>query len=333
MGVREVPHTLPGSATDLRSGTLPGMSLTEEMRRRLQELIAADDVVLFMKGNRARPQCGFSAAVVEVLDGLVPSYKTVDVLSDPEIRDGIKELSSWPTIPQLYVRGEFIGGSDIVREMHGAGELEAVLGVTAKPVTPPNITVSERAVAAFREAAAEAGPGEAIRIIISPRFEHELAIEAPRKGDVEVEVAVGLRFVLDRMSAGRAEGLRFDHVDMGGQSGFKIENPNAPPSVQQIGPGELQARLAAGPVHLYDVRSPQEREIARIEGATLLDMHARDQILALDRDTPLVFHCHHGGRSQQAAEYFLGQGFTKVANLRGGIDAWSVEVDPSVPRY
>jgi monothiol glutaredoxin len=128
------------------------MPLTEDLRGRLQELIAADEVVLFMKGNRARPQCGFSAAVVEVLDGLVPSYKTVDVLSDPEIRDGIKELSSWPTIPQLYVRGEFIGGSDIVREMHGSGELETLLGVTAKPVQPPSITVSERAAAAFREA-------------------------------------------------------------------------------------------------------------------------------------------------------------------------------------
>ena len=309
------------------------MPLTEEMRRRLQELIAADDVVLFMKGNRARPQCGFSAAVVEVLDGLVPAYKTVDVLSDPEIRDGIKELSSWPTIPQLYVRGEFVGGSDIVREMHGAGELEGLLGVTARPVTPPTITVSERAAAAFREAAAEAGPGEAIRLIISPRFEHELAIEAPKKGDVEVEFGAGLRFVLDRMSAARAEGLRFVYVEQGGQAGFKIENPNAPAQVQQIGPSELQARMTAGPVQLFDVRSPQEREIAKIAGATLLDVQARDQILALERDTPLVFHCHHGGRSQQAAEYFLGEGFTKVANLRGGIDAWSVEVDPTVPRY
>ena len=81
------------------------------------------------------------------------------------------------------------------------------------------------------------------------------------------------------------------------------------------------------------MRTPQEREIARIEGSTLLDMPARDRILALERDTPLVFHCHHGVRSQQAAEYFLAQGFTRVANLRGGIDAWSVEVDPTVPRY
>jgi monothiol glutaredoxin len=310
----------------------PGMPLSEELRRRLQEMVAADEVVLFMKGTRSRPQCGFSAAVVETLDGLLPKYSTVDVLSDPDIRDGIKELSSWPTIPQLYVRGEFVGGADIVREMHGSGELETLLGVTAKPVDPPHITVSERAAAVFREATADAGPDDVIRLTISPRFEHDLGVEPPRPGDVTVEVD-GLRFALDRMSAARAGGLSFDFVEQNGQAGFKIENPNAPPSVQQIGAAELQARLAAGPVHLYDVRTPQEREIARIEGSTLLDMPARDRILALDRDTPLVFHCHHGVRSQQAAEYFLAQGFTRVANLRGGIDAWSSEVDPKVPRY
>ena len=172
------------------------MPLSEEMRGRLQGLIAADAVVLFMKGTRARPQCGFSAAVVEILDGLVPSYTTVDVLADPEVREGIKELSAWPTIPQLYVGGEFIGGADIVREMHASGELEAALGVTARPVTPPRITISARAAEVFREAAADAGPGEAIRLTISPRFEHDLVIEAARPGDVEVEV-LGLRIVLD----------------------------------------------------------------------------------------------------------------------------------------
>ncbi|HEY0132669.1 MAG TPA: Grx4 family monothiol glutaredoxin [Nannocystis sp.] len=309
------------------------MPISEELRSRLQAMITADEVVLFMKGNRARPQCGFSAAVVATLDSLVPNYRTVDVLSDPEVREGIKELSSWPTIPQLYVRGEFVGGADIVREMQASGELEGLLGADNKgPVTPPRITVSKRAAEVFREATADAGPDDAIRLTITPRFEHDLGVEPPRPGDVTVE-AEGIRFLLDRMSAARAEGLSFDFVEQNGQAGFKIENPNAPPSVQQMEPAELKARMAAGPVRLYDVRSPQEREIARIEGATLLDEATRDEILALERDTPLVFHCHHGGRSQQAAQYFLDQGFTRVANLRGGIEAWSREVDPGVPRY
>jgi monothiol glutaredoxin len=96
----------------------------EATRQRIQALIDSDRVVLFMKGSRAMPQCGFSARAVDILDRLVPDYTTVDVLQDPEIRQGIKDFSSWPTIPQLYVGGEFVGGSDIVAELDASGELK-----------------------------------------------------------------------------------------------------------------------------------------------------------------------------------------------------------------
>src|SRR5262249_40366325 len=79
-------------------------------RKRIDQIVASDRVVLFMKGTREMPQCGFSAAVVQILDSLVPEYTTVDVLADPRIREGIKAYSSWPTIPQLYLGGEFVGG-------------------------------------------------------------------------------------------------------------------------------------------------------------------------------------------------------------------------------
>lgn len=308
------------------------MPLTEEMKRRLGELIAADEVVLFMKGDRLRPQCGFSAGVVAALDSRVADYTTVDVLADPELRDGIKEFTQWPTIPQLYVRGEFVGGADIVREMVTSGELDRLLAAQARPVKTPTITVTPAAVAAFREAFGEGGPDEVIRIEISPGFEHGLAIEPARPDDLRVDVE-GLRFAVARLSAGRADGLSFDFVTQRGEAGFKIENPNAPPQVQQIGPRDVKARLAAGPVHLFDVRTPQEREIARIEPSVLLDERARETILALGRDTPLVFYCHHGVRSHAAAEFFLRQGFKNVASMAGGIEAWSNEVDASVPRY
>jgi monothiol glutaredoxin len=95
---------------------------------RIKDVIASSDVVLFMKGVPAAPQCGFSAAVVQILSSLAVPFKSVDVLSDPQIREGIKTFSNWPTIPQLYVKGEFLGGSDIVREMFQAGELKALLG-------------------------------------------------------------------------------------------------------------------------------------------------------------------------------------------------------------
>ena len=101
---------------------------------RIKDLISSNDVVLFMKGVPAAPQCGFSASVVQILSGLNVPFKGVDVLSDPFIREGIKTFSNWPTIPQLYVKGEFLGGADIVREMAQAGELTALLndkGITA----------------------------------------------------------------------------------------------------------------------------------------------------------------------------------------------------------
>ncbi len=94
---------------------------------RIKDLITRNDVMLFMKGVPAAPQCGFSAAVVQILTKLEVPFESVDVLSDPFIREGIKEFSSWPTIPQLYVKGEFIGGCDIIREMFQAGELTSLL--------------------------------------------------------------------------------------------------------------------------------------------------------------------------------------------------------------
>jgi len=101
--------------------------MNDATRERIDGLVKGHPVMLFMKGNRQRPQCGFSATVVQILDSLLPEYQTVDVLADPEIREGIKEYSSWPTVPQLYVSGEFQGGCDIVIEMYQNGELQEKL--------------------------------------------------------------------------------------------------------------------------------------------------------------------------------------------------------------
>ncbi len=89
--------------------------------------IRDNDVVLYMKGTPVFPQCGFSAAVVQILTQMGVKFKGIDVLTDPSLRQGVKEYSDWPTIPQLYVKGEFVGGCDIVREMHESGELKQVL--------------------------------------------------------------------------------------------------------------------------------------------------------------------------------------------------------------
>jgi monothiol glutaredoxin len=98
-----------------------------DTNRRIDEIVRSKDVVLFMKGTALFPQCGFSSRAVAILDHLGVQFDTVDVLQDPEVRQGIKAYSDWPTIPQLYVKGEFVGGSDIMTEMFEAGELQQLL--------------------------------------------------------------------------------------------------------------------------------------------------------------------------------------------------------------
>ena len=101
--------------------------LDETTRDRIQTEVDGNDVLLFMKGTPVFPQCGFSAAVIQVLSHFQIKFSSVNVLEDPDIRDGIKQYSDWPTIPQLYVKGEFVGGCDIIREMYETGELKTFL--------------------------------------------------------------------------------------------------------------------------------------------------------------------------------------------------------------
>jgi len=98
-----------------------------DARARIEEVVKNNDVVLFMKGTPLFPQCGFSSRAIAILDHLGVKYESVDVLQDPEIRAGIKDYSDWPTVPQLYVKGEFLGGSDIMMEMFQAGELQTLV--------------------------------------------------------------------------------------------------------------------------------------------------------------------------------------------------------------
>ena len=101
--------------------------MSNSVHDRIQSEVSGNDVLLFMKGTPVFPQCGFSAATVGILTNLGVKFKAIDVLKDPEIRQGIKEFSNWPTIPQLYVKGEFVGGCDIIREMYEADELAPFL--------------------------------------------------------------------------------------------------------------------------------------------------------------------------------------------------------------
>ena len=299
----------------------------------IDQLVKTNDVILFMKGTRTAPQCGFSATVVGILDDYLDEYPTVNVLDDPAIRQGIKDYSSWPTIPQLYVKGEFVGGCDIVKEMEQAGELSEVLGAEMQEITPPEVALTEAAVQALSKF--HDGDGDmSVRVQISGRFEYGMDFDAQKPRDIVVE-APGIKLLLDRASAKRADGMTIDFVPAKGleQGGFKIDNPNEPPKVQQLPAKQLKQWMDDGkPMEVFDVRPAAEREVAAIAGTRALE-DDKDLLPKLEQDTVLVFFCHHGMRSQQAAEHCLRLGFKHVYNLAGGIDAWSREIDADVPRY
>ncbi len=103
------------------------MALTPELKKQIEDTLRENTVVVYMKGTKSFPQCGFSATVAEVMKRLGVDFKDVNVLADPAIREGIKEFSSWPTVPQVYVKGKFVGGCDIVRDMYESGELEPLI--------------------------------------------------------------------------------------------------------------------------------------------------------------------------------------------------------------
>lgn len=307
--------------------------LDEDLKTRIQDLIAKHQVVLFMKGNKHIPQCGFSAAVVQTLKSLEVEFETVNVLADPALREGIKAFSEWPTIPQLYIRGEFVGGSDIVKELHASGELHALLGVKPKVVAPPTITVTDAAFAAFRGASGDAEADDALRLAIDARFQNDLYFGPKAADDVVVTTSNGITIAMDPATAARANGLVIDFVQTPAGMGFKLDNPNAPPAVRTMRVEELSAQLQRGEaLHLVDVRTEEEHEKANVPGFRLLDLQYGRELEALPKSAKLVFMCHHGVRSMAAAERFLERGFTNVWNVAGGIDAWSA-MDPSVPRY
>jgi monothiol glutaredoxin len=103
--------------------------MTPELKSRIEQLVNSNKILVFMKGSKLMPMCGFSNNVVQILNTLGVPYQTVDILEDPEIRQGIKEYSNWPTIPQIYINGEFVGGSDIAIELYQSGELQQLVEV------------------------------------------------------------------------------------------------------------------------------------------------------------------------------------------------------------
>ena len=308
------------------------MALEPALRERIETLLAQNPVVLFMKGMPGAPQCGFSAKACGILDSVGVAYTGVNVLADPDIRDGIKVFGDWPTIPQLYVNGELVGGSDILSGLMESGELFGLLGVPEPDRTPPQIEITPVAVEKIRAAMADADD-LVLHLTIGPRYESQFHLAPAEAGDI-VAHAHGLGVHFDLASAQRARGIAVDWVENVHGAGLSIRNPNAPPPVKSLSVHELRERIAAGDITVIDVRPPAARAMAPFpERHEVAEESTRARLEALPKDRAIAFLCHHGSSSRQDAEHFRGMGFTDVYNVEGGIDAWSVHIDASVPRY
>jgi monothiol glutaredoxin len=307
------------------------MSLDPALRARIESVLSANPVVLFLKGTPEAPQCGFSAKTAAALDATGATYAHVNVLADPEIRDGIKLYGDWPTIPQLYIHGELVGGCDIVTQMAASGELHAALGLPAPDRTPPQITITDAAAEMLKQALANAGEGYALQIEVDQGFNARLQL-APVESTAIATEAAGIRAQFDLVSAQRARGLTIDWADDARGKGLIIDNPNAPAKVKPLTPAQVRERVLAGSVTLVDVRPADERSEAEVPVAHQHFDAGMAALEALPKDTALAFICKAGGRSAQAAEHFRTLGFRDLYNVTGGITAWA-DLDAAVPRY
>jgi monothiol glutaredoxin len=307
------------------------MSLNEAVREKIESHVKGSKVVLFMKGTPKQPMCGFSARTVAALDSVWPDYAAVNVLEDEEIRDGIKVYSNWPTIPQLYIDGELVGGCDIVLGMLNSGELHRVLGLEEPDRTPPEMTVTDAAAEKIREAM-QGHEGIALHFEVNANWESQFSLAPAQAGQIAVE-SNGITVMMDITTAQRVNGAVIDWVKSLTGEGLSIHLPAAPPAVRQMSVQELAERLKTDTILLVDVRGAEDRAKASIAAAVVLDELMMDRLAQMPRDTELAFICHTGNTSLGAAEHFRKQGYTRVHNVGGGIDAWSLEIDPTVPRY
>lgn len=307
------------------------MSLSDATRDKIEQQIQGNKVVLFMKGTPQQPMCGFSARTVAALDSLTKDYVSVNVLEDPEIREGIKVYGNWPTIPQLYIDGELVGGCDIVLGMLNSGELHESLGMDAPDRTSPEITITDRAAEQIREAM-QGHEGVVLHFHVDANWDSGFNL-APPEGHEIVTQSNGIELYMDIATAQRAKGGSIDWISSMQGEGLAIDLPEAPAPVRQMTVQELAEKLRAGGIMLIDVRSAEERAKASIEGSVALDEDLMTRLDQMPKDTELAFLCHHGNASQGAAEYFRKRGFVTVSNVSGGIAAWSAEIDPAVPTY
>ena len=299
------------------------MSLDSAVRERIEQQIASHNVFLYMKGTPKMPQCGFSAKTAGMLDSLLEGdYASFNVLEDETIREGIKVFGDWPTIPQLYVNGELIGGCDIITEMYNAGELHELMGMEAPDRTPPEIEITDLAAEKINEFLANY-PDQHLHFSVGSDWQAQFQV-GPKSGQEIESSSNGLTVLMDLATANRARGAKIDWtVSMQGE-GLSLDLPGAPAPVKDMTPDELQTRMNAGERFMViDTRPEADRKAQPLDFARDLDAELMAELKDVDTMLPLVFVCAHGISSRAVAEHYRKQGFKQVYNLEGGATALS----------
>jgi len=296
--------------------------MNEQTKQQIESLVNDHTCVLFMKGTPQHPQCGFSSNTSKILKDLLnDEYSYCNVLEDQNIREGIKEFGNWPTIPQLYINGELVGGNDIVTEMYNTGELQSLLGLPLPDRNTPKILISDKARENILSGVENIG-SNVLMLSIDGQYNTRFSIEEPKGYEVVADVE-GINLYMDIGSAKRAEGIEIDWVEDLQGAGLVIKNPNAPEEVKQISKEELAQGIENGHyTHIYDVRSDMQFSQQSITGSKRLDKENMQLIEELAKDTPLVFVCAVGNSSQGACDFYRKKGFTDVSNLVGGVSVW-----------
>lgn len=306
--------------------------MDKQTKDKIEHFISNNQVALFMKGTPQRPECGFSAKVIEALQKFTYDFASINILTDPLIREGIKEYSSWPTIPQLYINKEFVGGCDITLELASSGELAKLLGIK-KALIAPNIKIEDSAIKAFKKALEQNNQQESIRISIAANFEHALEFDQANNDDFLIKYD-DINLIIDHYSATKADNLSISFHESSTDSGFDFYNPNIPSEVKELTTEELnQWHVNKKPFILIDVRPKAEYDIAKIDFAKRLEDLSIKEQQELSKDIPIVFHCHHGSRSFNTAQKWRLKGFSNIYNLSGGIDDWAKKIDKNINTY
>lgn len=310
------------------------MTLSAADRQRIETLLRAHRLVVFMNGAPDAPERFFSHKICRLLDGLGLDYAYVDVSADSKLREQIKAYGGLQAIPQLYLDGQPLGGNEVVEQMAGADELHAALGLPVPDRTPPAVRLTPAAAEFLRGVVRGKGEGTVVDIAVDPQFRSSLRF-GPRRNDAIAAEMDGVALQFDLASARRAEGLSIDWQDVERGPSLLLSHPRAPvpKPVRWISPSEADARVRAGTLTIVDLRREEERALARLSVPFLYLDEGTHEIRHMPPQAPLAVLCHRGERCWHGAQHLVQLGHRDVYAIEGGIDAWAADVDASIPRY